>query len=123
MWIGVVLLAGAASLPEVFTSVSAAWLGTPDLAAGDLFGAGMTNMLTLGLIDLLYWDKRVWRQTALEQTLIAGVAVMLTGLAALLIVGQKLAGMVGGGDRDAGDYGIVCAQHAGGISLGRYAAA
>jgi cation:H+ antiporter len=86
MWIGVVLLAGATSLPEVFTSISAAWLGAPDLAAGDLFGAGMTNMLTLGLIDLLYRDKRVWRQTALEQTLIAGVAVTLTGVAGLFLL-------------------------------------
>ena len=61
MWIGVVLMSTATSLPEVFTTVSAAWLDAPDLAAGDLFGAGMSNMLTLGLIDLMHRQKRVWR--------------------------------------------------------------
>ena len=59
LWIGVVLMAAATSLPEIFTTVSAGWLNTPDLAAGNLFGAGMSNMLTLGLIDLLHRQKRV----------------------------------------------------------------
>jgi cation:H+ antiporter len=40
LWIGVVVMAGATSLPEIFTTVSAGWLNTPDLAAGNLFGAG-----------------------------------------------------------------------------------
>ncbi|MBL8074093.1 MAG: hypothetical protein JNL29_06970, partial [Nitrospira sp.] len=57
VWIGAVLMAGATSLPEVFTTMSAGWMDAPDLAAGNLFGAGMSNMLTLGLIDLLYRHK------------------------------------------------------------------
>ena len=44
LWIGVVLMAAATSLPELFTTVSAAWIDAPDLAAGDLLGAGMANM-------------------------------------------------------------------------------
>jgi cation:H+ antiporter len=52
LWIGVVLMAGATSLPEVFTNISVGWVDAPDLAAGDLFGAGMSKMLALGLIDL-----------------------------------------------------------------------
>jgi Ca2+/Na+ antiporter len=36
LWIGVVLMAGATSLPEIFTTVSAGWLNTPDLAAAPL---------------------------------------------------------------------------------------
>ncbi len=59
LWIGVLLMAGATSLPEVLTTMSAAWINAPNLAAGDLFGAVMTNMLTLGLIDLFYRQKRV----------------------------------------------------------------
>ena len=54
LWIGVVLMAAATSLPEVFTTITASVLDEPDLAAGNLFGAGLTNMLTLGLIDLLH---------------------------------------------------------------------
>jgi cation:H+ antiporter len=86
LWIGVVLMAAATSLPEVFTTVSAAWMDAPDLAAGDLFGAGLTNMLTLGLIDLLYRQKRVWQQAALEHTLTAALAMVLTGLAAFFVL-------------------------------------
>ncbi len=82
LWIGVVLMAAATSLPEVFTTMSAGWMAAPDLAAGNLFGAGMSNMLTLGLIDLLYRHKRVWQQAALGHTLTATLAMVLTGLAA-----------------------------------------
>lgn len=85
LWIGVVLMAGATSLPEVFTTVSAAMLEIPDLVAGDLLGAGLTNMLTLGIIDQLFRQKRVWQQAALGHTLIASLAMVLTALAGLFI--------------------------------------
>ncbi|MEW6544632.1 MAG: sodium:calcium antiporter [Nitrospirota bacterium] len=85
LWIGVVFMAAATSLPEVFTTVSAAWLGAPNLAAGDLFGAVMTNMLTLGIIDLVHRQKRVWQQAALGHTLVASLAMALVGLAALFV--------------------------------------
>jgi cation:H+ antiporter len=86
LWIGVVLMAAATSLPEVFTTMSAGWMDAPDLAAGNLFGAGMSNMLTLGLIDLLYRHKRVWQQAALGHTLTATLAMVLTGLAAFFVL-------------------------------------
>lgn len=46
----------------------------------------MSNMLTLALIDVVYRTKRVWQQVALEQVLIASLAIVLTGFAGLLIV-------------------------------------
>lgn len=86
LWIGVVLMAAATSLPELFTAMSAAWIDAPDLAAGDLFGAVMTNMLTLGIIDLVHRQKRVWQQAAFGHVLIASLAMALVGLAALFIM-------------------------------------
>lgn len=86
LWIGVVLVAGATSLPEVLTDVSAALMDAPDLAVGDLFGSNMANMLILGIIDLLHRQKRVWQQAAYEQTLIAALAMTLTGLAGTCIL-------------------------------------
>lgn len=86
LWIGVVLMAAATSLPEMLTVLSAVLIDAPDLAVGDLFGAGLTNMLTLALIDLAHRTKRVWQQTALDQALIASLAVIMTGLAGLLIM-------------------------------------
>jgi cation:H+ antiporter len=86
LWIGVVLMAAATSLPEVLTTISAGLMNAPDLAAGDLFGAGLSNMLTLGLLDQLYRGKRVWQQAAFEHTLVASLAMILTGLAAFFVL-------------------------------------
>ena len=86
LWIGAVFMAAATSLPEVFTTVSACLLDAPDLAAGDLFGAVLANMFTLGLIDLVHRDKRVWEQAAFEHTLVAALAMLLTGMAAFLLL-------------------------------------
>lgn len=83
LWIGVVFMAAATSLPEVVTAVSASLLDAPNLAVGDLMGAGLSNMLTLGVIDLLHRRKRVWQHAALEHALIASLAMALTGLAGL----------------------------------------
>jgi cation:H+ antiporter len=86
LWIGVILMAGATSLPEIFTDVSAALIDAPDLAVGDLFGSNMANMLILGIIDLVHRQKRVWQQAAFEHALSAGLAMFLTGLAAFFIL-------------------------------------
>jgi cation:H+ antiporter len=43
-------------------------------------------MLTLALVDMAYRQKRIWQQAALEHALIAGLAIILTGLAGLLVV-------------------------------------
>ena len=86
LWIGVILMAAATSLPEIFTDVSAALIDAPDLAAGDLFGSNMANMLILGIVDLMHRQKRVWQQAAIDHVLSAGLAVFLTGLAAFFIL-------------------------------------
>ncbi|MGQ0695595.1 MAG: sodium:calcium antiporter [Nitrospiraceae bacterium] len=86
LWIGVVLMAGATSLPEIFTDVSAALIDAPDVAAGDLFGSNMANMVILGIIDLMHRQKRLWQQAAFEHALSAGLAMFLTGLAAFFIL-------------------------------------
>lgn len=86
LWIGVVLVARATSLPELLTDVSAVLMDVSNLAVGHLFGSNMANMLILGIIDLLYRQKRVWQQAAYKQTLIAALAMTLTGLAGAFIL-------------------------------------
>ena len=48
MFIGVMLLAGATSLPEVLTTISSLSQGVPNLAAGNLLGSNMFNMFLAG---------------------------------------------------------------------------
>jgi cation:H+ antiporter len=88
LWIGAVLLAAATSLPEVFTAASATLMNEPDIAVGDLLGAGLNNMLILAIVDLIYRGKRVWQQAAMEQLLLASLALILTALAALFMIIQ-----------------------------------
>ena len=86
LWIGVVMMAAATSLPEIFTDVSAALMDVPDIAAGDLFGSNMANMLILGIIDLMHRQKRVWQHAAFEHALSAGLAMFLTALAGFFVL-------------------------------------
>lgn len=51
-WVGVVAMASVTSLPELVTGVSAAWIGAPDIAVGDVVGSCLFNLLILGLLDL-----------------------------------------------------------------------
>jgi cation:H+ antiporter len=86
LWIGSVLLAGATSLPELTTDISAVRLGATDLAVGDLFGSSLANMLILAVIDLLPPRKQVLQQVAFDHALAASLAIALNALAAVLVI-------------------------------------
>jgi len=86
VWIGAVLLAGATSLPELATDVSAVRMNAADLAAGDLFGSSMANMLILAVIDLLPPRRRVLRGAGFENLLAASLAIVLTAVAAVFVL-------------------------------------
>jgi len=86
MFIGVLLMAGATSLPEVLTSISALNQGTPNLAAGNLLGSNTFNMLLLAIIDIVYRNERVLRKAALKHALTGSLAVFLIGLVVFFIL-------------------------------------
>ncbi|MCK6545678.1 hypothetical protein L6R52_07410 [Myxococcota bacterium] len=88
LWIGSVLLAGATSLPELTTDISAVRLGATDLAIGDLFGSSMANMLILAVIDLLPPRRQVLQQVAFDHALAASLAISLNALAAVLVLAR-----------------------------------
>ncbi|HSJ65026.1 MAG TPA: hypothetical protein VK922_14135 [Gemmatimonadaceae bacterium] len=86
LWIGSILLATATSLPELATDIAAVRIGAPDLAAGDLFGSSMANMLILALLDLLYPRAQVFRSATLDHVISAMLAIILTAIAALFLL-------------------------------------
>jgi cation:H+ antiporter len=94
--VGMFLLAGATSLPEIATDVSAALADAPDLAVGDLFGSSMANMAILAVVDLVY-RGRVWTRVGLGQARLAAVSIALTSIAllALLVPRSFAIGWVG----------------------------
>lgn len=82
MWAGMVLLALATSLPELAAGITAVRLGAHDLAAGNLFGSSLANLLILALLDLASRDG-VLRRASLEHVPIGLLAIVLNALAAV----------------------------------------
>lgn len=82
LWIGTLLLAGATSLPELGTDVSAVLMGAPDIAIGDLFGSTMANMLILAVVDLLPPRRGLLRLATSDQGLTVALAIVVNALAA-----------------------------------------
>lgn len=80
--IGTIVLAGATSLPEVLTDVTAVVADAPDLAVGDLFGSSMANMAILAVVDLVH-RGRVWPAVEVAHARVAAVAMALTSFAAV----------------------------------------
>lgn len=53
-WMGLILMASVTSLPELITGISAvAIVKAPDLAAGDIFGSCVFNLLILSVLDAM----------------------------------------------------------------------
>ncbi len=86
MFIGVLLLAGATSLPEVFTSISSLNQNSPNLAAGNLLGSNTFNMLLLAIIDVVTINQRVLRKGALKHALTGSLAVFMIGIVVFFII-------------------------------------
>lgn len=88
MFIGILLLAGATSLPEVLTTISALSQGVPNLAAGGLLGSNMFNMLMLAFIDVAGQQQRILRKAALKHALTGSLAVMLIAMVVFFILAK-----------------------------------
>ncbi|HOC21510.1 MAG TPA: hypothetical protein PKL16_08420 [Anaerolineae bacterium] len=86
MFIGVLLMAGATSLPEFLTAINSLQQGVIGLAAGNMLGSNMFNMALVGLLGLIFYKQRVLRQVAMRHALTASLATMLIGLATFFIL-------------------------------------
>ncbi len=94
MFVGLLLLAGATSLPEVLTTISSINQRVPNLAAGNLFGSNMFNMFMLAILDLLHRRERLLRKAALKFALSGSLAVFMIGLAVFFVL-ANIEGKIG----------------------------
>jgi len=94
--VGSVLLAAATSLPELTVDIAAVREGHADLAAGDLLGSSLMNLLILAGIDLARRNgRRMLSREAASHALSATLAIALTGLAgAAILTAGKLPSVV-----------------------------
>ena len=86
LWVGATMIATVTSLPELATDISAAVIGAPDLAAGDLFGSSLANMLIFAVLSI--WFARLWRDRSIStvEWITWGVALLVTAEAMLFIL-------------------------------------
>lgn len=93
-WIGLVLLATATSLSELFTGISAITIAdAPNIAVGDALGSCVFNLAMLVLLDELSRKEPMYRSIDQGHILTAGFGVILIGAAgAFLLLSQNTLG-------------------------------
>jgi cation:H+ antiporter len=93
-WIGLVLLATATSLPELFTGISAVTVaGAPNIAVGDALGSCVFNLVMLVLLDELSRAEPLYRRIDQGHILTAGFGVILIGaVGAFLLLSRSALG-------------------------------
>ncbi len=91
-WIGVVLMASVTSLPELVTGISSVtYTGVPDIAAGDVLGSCVFNMLILAVLDAIYHPMPISAKAHHGHVLSAGFGILLLGIVATaLFLGDRL---------------------------------
>lgn len=89
-WIGVILMASVTSLPELITGFSSVVIfDLPDIAAGDVLGSCMFNLLILAFLDFQTPSTPVSSRAHHGHILTAGFGVVLLSIAATGIVGAQ----------------------------------
>ncbi|MCZ6789518.1 MAG: hypothetical protein O7D33_06215 [Chloroflexi bacterium] len=86
LWVGATMIAAVTSFPELATDITAAVIGAPDLAAGDLFGSSLANMLIFAALSI--WFARLWRGHSIStvEWITWAVALLVTTEAMLFIL-------------------------------------
>jgi cation:H+ antiporter len=87
LWIGVILMATATSLPELFTGISAvALVSGPNLAIGTAFGSNLFNLVIIALLDILYRQGSLLASVSSGEILTAGLSAVLIAFAAAAVL-------------------------------------
>jgi cation:H+ antiporter len=85
-WVGVILMASVTSLPELITGVSSVTLyDLPNIAAGDVLGSCMFNLLIIALLDFKRGAAPISSQAHQGQVLSAAFGMTLLGLVSISI--------------------------------------
>lgn len=77
--IGVVLLATVTSLPELASGISSVTIAqVPDIAAGNILGACLLNLLFIAVLDFLLRGESIYRRVSTGHILTAAFGMILT---------------------------------------------
>ena len=98
-FVGMLLLGGITSLPEVANAVTSASIGNPALAVNNLLGSAAINVLLLAIVDAFVGRKAVTSIVARPSTMMMSALCMiiLVMIATAITIGDVLIGPVGAG--------------------------
>ena len=83
-WVGLILIATVTSLPELAAGITASAVALlPDIAAGDVFGSCVYNLLILAILDLFTRHRPVLSLAKREHVLSGGFGILLIGTAGI----------------------------------------
>lgn len=84
LWIGVILVSVATSLPELFTGLgSTIFVNAPNLTVGNLFGANTYNLANIAILDFLNKGTPLLSVVSAGQLLTAVLSLIPLSIAAL----------------------------------------
>ncbi|QKS71769.1 sodium:calcium antiporter [Paenalkalicoccus suaedae] len=86
MLVGTLLLAGATSLPEVTTSITAVLVGNPDIAVSNVFGSNLFNILILALVDTIFRKKMMLKDADSSNIFTGYLSLLLTALMLIAVL-------------------------------------
>lgn len=86
-WVGLIMLGTVTSLPELVTGVvSVTAAQAPEIAAGDILGSCVFNLLIIVILDFLHRRESVYSIASQGHILSAGFGIILIGFAGLNIL-------------------------------------
>jgi cation:H+ antiporter len=95
VWVGLILLAGVTSAPELVAGLSAILVvGEPDLAVGAALGSCVYNLIIIAILDSIYRPGTIYSGIRHGHSLSAGFGVIMLGAAASAIFIQTHVGSV-----------------------------
>ena len=97
MWMGMILMAGITSLPELVTGISSIRLvDSPDMAVGNVIGSCTFNILIISLLDVVFPKKLPVTYVAEKGHIIAAAfGIVLLCIVTLSIIQPGLMGHIG----------------------------
>ncbi len=83
--VGLILLSAATSLPELFSSSSASFIGNVDLSFGNVFGSNMTNIFILVILDFFVRKSPILFGASQKNVMTGGIVILITCVALLMM--------------------------------------
>jgi cation:H+ antiporter len=95
LWLGLVLMASVTSLPELATGLSSVVIAKlPNIAAGDILGSCVFNLLLLSVLDVLSKKVPIASRAHQGNLLTAGIFLLLVSTVGVgLFAGDRLPGL------------------------------